>query len=292
MKFLVTGADGQLGEEFKKELEKRKLNYIALTREELDITDFQNVLKVVTNYKPDFLINCAAYNDVDRVEEDWETAFLVNGIGPKNLALASSKNDCVFIHYSTDYVFNGESKIPYTIADRPEPINKYGKSKLLGENFVRDFAEKYYLIRLSSVFGNNPKASFPLKLISWAREKKELKIVDDQFFSPTFTGDVVKATLDLIKTDAYGLYHMTNSGYCSRYEWAKYILEKIHWQGKIIPAKSEDFHSLAKRPKFSVLNNFPLKDIIGYGLPDWKEATERYLNTLSTNYKSITNLRM
>jgi len=290
MKFLVTGADGQLGEEFKKELKKRKLNYIALTREEFDITDFQNVLKVVTNYKPDFLINCAAYNDVDRVEEDWETAFLVNGIGPKNLALASSKNDCVFIHYSTDYVFNGESKIPYTIADSPKPINKYGKSKFLGENFVRDFAEKYYLIRLSSVFGNNPKASFPLKLISWAKEKKELKIVDDQFFSPTFTGDVVKATLDLIKTDAYGLYHMTNSGYCSRYEWAKYILEKIHWQGKIIPAKSEDFHSLAKRPKFSVLNNFPLKDIIGYCLPDWKEATERYLNTLSTNYKSITNL--
>ena len=292
MKFLITGADGQLGGEFAKELEKRKLNYLALGREDLDITDFKKIQKAVADFKPDFLINCAAYNDVDRAEEDWQTAFLVNGIGPKNLAIAARENNCVLVHYSTDYVFDGKKNFPYTIADTPAPINKYGKSKLLGENFVRDFAEKYYLIRLSSVFGNNPKASFPLKLISWAKEKKELKIVDDQFFSPTFTGDVVKATLDLIKTDAYGLYHMTNSGYCSRYKWAKYILEKIHWQGKIIPAKSEDFHSLAKRPKFSVLNNFPLKDIIGYGLPDWKEATERYLNTLSTNYKSITNLRM
>ncbi|HOK94422.1 MAG TPA: dTDP-4-dehydrorhamnose reductase [Candidatus Pacearchaeota archaeon] len=272
MKFLITGAEGQLGEEFLKEAKKKKLNCLALTREELDITDFEKVQKVVEGARPDFLINCAAYNDVDRAEEDWKTAFLVNGIGPKNLAIAAQENNCVLVHYSTDYVFDGKKNSPYTIVDKPAPINKYGQSKLLGENFVKDFAGKYFLIRLSAVFGNNPKASFPLKILSWAKEKKELKIVDDQVFSPTFTGDVVKGTFDLIKSGEYGLYHMTNSGYCSRYEWAKYILEKIGWQGKILRAKSKDFQSAAKRPKFSVLDNFPLKEMEG-----WKEATERYL---------------
>ncbi|HPO75494.1 MAG TPA: dTDP-4-dehydrorhamnose reductase, partial [Candidatus Pacearchaeota archaeon] len=272
MKFLITGAEGQLGEEFLKEAKKKKLNCLALTREELDITDFEKVQKVVEGARPDFLINCAAYNDVDRAEEDWKTAFLVNGIGPKNLAIAAQENNCVLVHYSTDYVFDGKKNSPYTIVDKPAPINKYGQSKLLGENFVKDFAGKYFLIRLSAVFGNNPKASFPLKILSWAKEKKELKIVDDQVFSPTFTGDVVKGTFDLIKSGEYGLYHMTNSGYCSRYEWAKYILEKIGWQGKILRAKSKDFQSAAERPKFSVLDNFPLKEMEG-----WKEATERYL---------------
>ena len=272
MKFLITGAEGQLGEEFLKEAKKKKLNCLALTREELDITDFEKVQKVVEGARPDFLINCAAYNDVDRAEEDWKTAFLVNGIGPKNLAIAAQENNCVLVHYSTDYVFDGKKNSPYTIVDKPAPINKYGQSKLLGENFVKDFAGKYFLIRLSAVFGNNPKASFPLKILSWAKEKKELKIVDDQVFSPTFTGDVVKGTFDLIKSGEYGLYHMTNSGYCSRYEWAKYILEKIGWQGKILRAKSEDFQSAAERPKFSVLDNFPLKEMEG-----WREATERYI---------------
>ncbi len=272
MKFLITGAEGQLGKEFLKEAKKKKLNCLALTREELDITDFEKVQKVVEGARPDFLINCAAYNDVDRAEEDWKTAFLVNGIGPKNLAIAAQENNCVLVHYSTDYVFDGKKNSPYTIVDKPAPINKYGQSKLLGENFVKDFAGKYFLIRLSAVFGNNPKASFPLKILSWAKEKKELKIVDDQVFSPTFTGDVVKGTFDLIKSGEYGLYHMTNSGYCSRYEWAKYILEKIGWQGKILRAKSEDFQSAAERPKFSVLDNFPLKEMEG-----WREATERYI---------------
>lgn len=277
MKFLVTGADGQLGGEFARELEKRKLDYLALGREDLDITDFKRVQKIVASFKPDYLINCAAYNDVDKAEEDWQTAFLINGMGPKNLAVTSLRENYTLIHYSTDYVFDGKKNSPYTIADTPAPINNYGRSKLLGENCVRDFAGKYFLIRLSAVFGSNPKASFPLKLISLAKEKKELKIVDDQIFSPTFVGDVVKATLDLIETGQYGLYHMTNSGYCSRYEWAKYILEKIGWQGKLLRAKSEDFSSPALRPRFSVLDNFPLKNIIGYELSHWKEATEKFV---------------
>jgi len=280
VKILITGADGQLGQAFTQELEEKGINHLSLKKDKLDVTDFKEVDKTVKEYKPDFLINCAAYNDVDRAEEDWETAFLVNGVAVKNLALITKENNCVLVHYSTDYVFDGEKGSPYTIADIPCPISKYGESKLLGEKFIQNFSKDYYLIRLSSVFGNNPEASFPLKVLSWSKKKEEIKVVEDQVFSPSFTEDIVKATLDLIDTKQYGLYHMTNSGFCSRYEWAKFILEKSEWQGKILPCKSEDFNLKAKRPKFSVLDNFPLKKIINNQLPTWQEATEEFLKKI------------
>lgn len=280
MKILITGADGQLGQSFSEELKKRKNNFLSLEKKDLDITEFSKFQKKIKEYNPDFVLNCAAYNDVDKAEEDWQNAFMVNGIAVKNLALLSRDIGFTLIHYSTDYVFDGEKKNSYTIADIPYPINKYGESKLLGEGFVQDFAKKYYLIRLSSVFGDNPEASFPLKLLSWSKNKEELNIVEDQIFSPTFTKDVVKATLDLIKTKQYGLYHMTNSNYCSRYEWAKFILEKVNWAGKISSCKSKDFETLAERPKFSVLDNFPLKNVINYNLPSWQEATETFLKEI------------
>lgn len=276
-RFLITGAEGQLAHAFVQEFKKRKVNYLALGRKKLDITDFKKVKEVVKKYKPNFLLNCAAYNDVDNAENDWQTAYMVNGIGVKYLAMALMERKSILVHFGTDYVFDGNKKEPYTIADEPDPINNYGKSKLLGEKMAQNFCQKHYLIRLSSVFGNNPQASFPFKLLSWAKEKKELKIVDDQIFSPSYVGDIVKGTLDLIKSGQYGLCHMTNYGYCSRYEWAKYILKKIEWQGKILPVKSDDFPLPAKRPKFSVLDNFPLKNIIGYELPRWEEATDRFL---------------
>lgn len=276
-KILIIGADGQLGQSFAQELKRKKTGFLALTSSQLDITNFEKVRKVVKKYNPRFVINCAAYTNIDEAEREWQKAFFINGIAVKNLALVVNKIKSILIHYSSDYVFSGEKGDAYTIADNPCPINLYGKSKLLGENFVQNFSENYYLIRLSSVFGNNPKASFPLKLLSWAKSKKEIKVVEDQVFSPTFVEDVVKATFDLIKTNQFGLYHMTNSGYCSRYEWAKYILKKIDWKGKCLPVKSSEFSIPAKRPKFSVLDNFPLKETIGYNLPGWQQATDKFL---------------
>lgn len=276
-KILITGADGQLGQSFGAELKRKKTDFLALTIGQLDITDFEKTRRVIKKYNPCFVINCASYNNVDEAETNWQQAFFVNGIAVKNLALVANEIKSILIHYSSDYVFSGEKEDAYTIADNPDPINQYGKSKLLGENFVQNFSENYYLIRLSSVFGNNPEASFPLKLLSWAKNKKEIKVVEDQVFSPTFVEDVVKATIDLIKTNQFGLYHMTNSGYCSRYEWAKYILKKIDWKGKCLSVKSDKFSTPAKRPKFSVLDNFPLKETIGYNLPGWQQATDKFL---------------
>lgn len=280
MKVLITGAGGQLGQTFVRELKKKKVSVLGLRKNDLNIADFKKVKRVIEKFKPDFVVNCAAYNNVDKTENDWRTAFLVNGIAVRNLSLAANENNCVLIHYSTDYVFDGQKNSPYTIADNPNPLNKYGESKLLSEKFVQNFSKKYYLIRVSSVFGENKKASFPLKLISWARDKKKIKIAKDQVFSPSFTEDIVKATLALIKTKQFGLYHMTNSGFCSRYEWAKYILTKLKWRGKVLPAKAEDFNLEAKRPKFSVLDNFPLENMIGYSLPSWQKATDRFIKEM------------
>ena len=279
MRIILTGANGQLAQDIRAEAEKRGYEVRAFGRQELDITDYNRLKEAISFLRPDVVINCAAYNAVDKAESDWQTAFLVNGIGPRNLACICESLKIPLVHFSTDFVFDGKKGSPYTIADTPSPLNKYGQSKLLGEQEVRHLTPYHYLIRVSWVFGIKGKTevNFIKKLISWANKYQELRIVTDQTSSPSYTPDLAKAVLDLIQTKRYGLYHLCNSGYCSRYEWAKFVLEKIGWQGNLLPAKSDDFPSPARRPVFSALDPFPLKEILGYLLPSWQEATERFL---------------
>lgn len=279
MRLLITGADGQLAQEIIRISALKGYTVTAKNRKELDITDFRAVSEAVSGLKPDIVINCAAYNDVDKAESEWKEAYLVNGIGVKYLAIACAKHNTELVHFSSDYVFNGGKKRPYTIADIPSPVNRYGESKLLGEEMLRSHISHYYLIRVSWVFGVG-KYSFPLKLMDWAEREKKLRIVDDQVSAPSYTGDVARAVMGLIKTGAYGLYHVTDLGFCSRYEWARFILKGIRWEGELEPAKSTDFPSPAKRPGYSVLDSFPLKETIGYLLPTWEEATENFLKEL------------
>ncbi|MBF0398480.1 MAG: dTDP-4-dehydrorhamnose reductase [Desulfobacterales bacterium] len=281
MKILITGAKGQLGQDFKQLFEEEGISCILTDYEEIDITDFNAAKNYISKYSFDFIINCAAYNNVDKAESDWQTAYKVNGLAVRNLANIANEIKAVFVHYSTDYVFDGTKKIPYTIFDEPCPISKYGESKLLGEKMVRDIADRYFLIRLSWAFGIG-NVNFVKKIIEWSNGRKELKVVNDQVSSPTYTKDIAKATFDLIKTNAYGVYHITNSKYCSRYDWAKYILDKVGWQGKLVPSPSDEFKTPAKRPEFSVLDNFGTKDIIGYDLPNWENATDRFLDELKS----------
>jgi len=216
---------------------------------------------------------------VDKAEENWQLAFLVNGIAVRNLALAANEIKAILVHYSTDFVFDGKKGQPYTIYDEPNPISKYGESKLLGERFIQQHALKYYLIRVSWVFGDGP-VNFARKVLEWYQGKKELKIVTDQISVPTYTVDLAKATSDLLTTDAYGIYHITNTSYCSRYQWAEYILKTTGWEGELIKSNSEEFRTPAKRPEFSVLDNFGTFEILNYKLPDWKNATKRYLREI------------
>jgi dTDP-4-dehydrorhamnose reductase len=277
MRALVTGSEGQLGREFTRRFSVDGVEHTVLSRNELDITDLRKVRGVISEYKPDFVFNCAAYNAVDKAEEDWRSAFLVNGIGVKNLIIASEETSSTLVHYSSDYVFDGAKEAPYTIADRTNPINSYGQSKLLGEDAIlRAGYPRYYLIRTSWVFGGGEQ-SFIGKLLGWMKSTKSLKIVDDQISSPSHTEDLVVGTLELITTESYGLYHMSNSEKCSRYEWAEFVLKVMNWDGELMPAKSSDFPNPARRPAYSVLDNFPLEETISFLLPDWREATERFL---------------
>jgi dTDP-4-dehydrorhamnose reductase len=251
----------------------------ALDRAGLDITDLKAVSHVVEGFRPDYVINCAAYNDVDGAEKRPREALMVNGIGVRRLANAASRVGAVLVHFSTDFVFDGQSTVPYTIADSPNPISNYGVSKLLGEQEAAKHAERFFLIRTSWVFGRG-KRSFPDKLIAWAREKDTLKMTTDQATSPTYAPDLAAAVMKLIETGSYGLYHITGSGWASRYEWAEYILKAIGWKGRLERAVLADFNPPAKRPHFSALDNFPLKETTGDVLPPWQDAVDRYLREI------------
>jgi len=277
MKILITGAKGQLGQAFQKKFERLNIQYIAKGSKELDITKIDQLRNVVQNEKEiTHIINCAAYNYVDKAEEEWEKAYQINGLGVRNLSIISNEINSELIHYSTDYVFSGK-KGEYTIYDTPDPINKYGESKALGEREVTQ-AQRYYLIRTSWVFGVG-KDNFAKKVINWSQNNKELKITTDEKSAPTYTEDLVEATLELIKQKVYGIYHITNTP-CTRYEWAEYILKKIGWQGTLKPAKRIDFNLPAKRPESSVLNNFGYTEVTGKTMPDWKDATDRFLKEM------------
>jgi len=277
MKILITGAKGQLGKAFQKKFEQLNIRYIAKGSKELDITKIDQLRNVVQNEKGiTHIINTAAYNHVDKAEEEWEKAYQINGLGVRNLSIISNEINAELIHYSTDYVFSGK-KGEYTIYDTVDPINRYGESKALGEREVTQ-AQRYYLIRTSWVFGVGKK-NFAKKVINWSQNNKELKITTDEKSAPTYTEDLVEATLELIKQKVYGIYHITNTP-CTRYEWAEYILKKIGWQGALKKAKRSDFNLPAKRPESSVLNNFGYTQVTGKTMPDWKDATDRFLKEM------------
>ena len=277
MKVLITGANGQLGQEFRKKFNQLKIAHIPTDYQQLDITNIDQIRKLVQKEKDiTHIINCAAYNNVDKAEEEWEKAYTINGLAVRNLAIVSNEINAELIHYSTDYVFSGTKK-EYTIYDEPSPINKYGESKALGEKEVKQ-AQKYYLIRVSWVFGMG-NINFAKKVISWSKDKEELSITTDEKSAPTYTVDLVEATLELIKQKVYGLYHITNTP-CTRYEWAEYILKQIGWQGRLKQAKRSDFNLPAIRPESSVLNNFGYSQVTGKSMPDWKDATNRFLKEM------------
>lgn len=279
MRYIIFGAGGQLGQAFQLLFTKQGKDYLACDIEKADITDFNLLREIFESARPAVVINCAAYNQVDLAEQEWERAFLVNGIAVKNLALLAREYNSVLVHYSTDYVFDGAKGTPYTIADRPNPLSRYGESKLLGEEFVKTFGEKFYLIRLSWVFGKGNE-NFVTKLLQWAQAKPELKVVTDQVSSPSYTRDVARATLKLLDTGQYGVYHLANAGFCSRYEWSRFILERIGYAGSIKPALSADFNLPAKRPEFSALDSFPYSYLAGCELQTWQDATEQFLKEI------------
>ena len=277
MKYLITGRNGQLARAFIKTFEMGSVDFSAPDESKLDITNGAIVEEIVTTYKPDIIINCAAYNLVDQAEQEPEKALTVNALGPKNLAQAAARQKVILVHFGSDYVFDGmkESGL-YTEKDQVNPLNEYGKSKLSGEEMVRKVCDDVLIFRLSWVYGEG-KQNFIYKLTEWANNKEYLKIACDEFSVPTHTDTIVNVTLKSLDAGMRGLFHLTNSGFCSRYEWATFIAKYLGIRKFIRPVSMDVFHLPARRPKFSAMTNIRLSGELNLSIPSWEEAVESFL---------------
>lgn len=274
--YLIVGAGGQLGREFHRILEKIGEDYIALKREELDVKDFNKILETLRTLKPKVVINCSAYNQVDKAEEEFEESLKVNTLGVANLCIACREVKAKLVHYSTDYVFDGKKEKPYNEEDRPNPLNKYGLTKYLGEKQIELLLDDYLIFRTSWVYGEG-KQNFLYKLEQWAKERDCLKIACDEFSVPTSTRIIVETTLKALRKGLTGLFHLVNSGYASRYEWAKEYCRIKGIKKLIYPAYQADFNLPAKRPKWSVMSNERIIKELEIEIPDWKEELQRMI---------------
>ena len=279
MNILITGSKGQLAAEFQKSLQGQNYTVTALDKHELDITDMTAVSDTVSRVSPDVIVNCAAYNYVDNAEDDFDSAFKVNAFGVRNLAVSCREHSVLLIHFSSDYVFDGRKEDFYNEEDETNPISRYGESKLQGENFLKQESPEYILFRVSWVFGKG-RQNFLYKLSEWAKDKRILKIVYDQISVPTFTEDIVSVTLFAIQKGLRGLYHLTNSGYATRYEVARYFLERLSMDTIILPVQSDIFPTPAKRPFFSVMSNKKISRDLDIAIPDWRLGIDRYIRTM------------
>jgi dTDP-4-dehydrorhamnose reductase len=282
MRLLLTGASGQLGTDIRKEASGIEL--MPLTHAELDITDSAAVLKVCGEFRPDIIINTAAYVLVDDCETNTDTAYAVNAVGAGNVAAAARETGAKLVHISTDYVFGGGESLgqcPLTEFDTPVPVNVYGASKLAGEEKVRHLCHRYFIVRSSGLFGtagSSGKGGNFVETMLWlAGERGELRVVDDQIFSPTYTRDLATKILQLVATDNYGVFHITNSGACSWCEFTREILRISGLDVKLTPVTSEQYPLLAVRPAYSVLDNYQLWLLGMDDMRPWQDALAAYM---------------
>lgn len=273
---IITGSNGMLGHALILALSQH-YKITGLDLPELDITNLSAVLSTVSGIKPDIIINSAAYTDVDGCETNIDHAFAVNGTGPRNLAMACSELDVPLVHFSTDYVFDGLATTPRKETDLPNPQSVYGKSKLLGEQHVRQLTNKHYIIRTSWLYGENGK-NFVKTMLRLAREKDQIGVVNDQQGSPTYTRDLAEAVAQLIQTPAYGTYHITNSGCCTWYEFTLEIFKQAGIDGvQANPITTEEINRPAPRPRYSVMDNYIWSSQGFKPLRHYTEALRDYL---------------
>ncbi len=276
LRFMILGANGQLGKEFRKELASQGFTYDAPEEKECDITRFDEMNRMIDALGPDVIINCAAFNAVDNAEKDRELADLINHRAVGNLAGICGKNGTVLVHYGTDYVFDGSKGDFYNEEDEPHPLNVYGTTKLAGENAVLSSSAPSLVFRPSWVYGDGTQ-NFIHKLLGWASKNRILKISGDEVSIPTSTRVIVKATLKLVEDGSGGLYHLTNSDYCSRYEWCRFVLETLRLTNIVIPVPMADFNLPARRPVFVPMSNGKAQKALGYSIPHWKTSLGEYL---------------
>lgn len=285
IRILVTGVKGQLGYDCVKELEKRGYtNILGLDINEVDITNEQEVHEIINNYKPDIIMHNAAWTAVDKAEEKKDAVYAVNALGPKYIAEAAREIDAKMVYISTDYVFDGEGNKFFEVNDPKKGLSVYGSTKAAGEDFVIQSLNKYFIVRISWVFGVNGNNFIKTMKKLAESGKTELNIVDDQIGSPTYTYDLAKLLCDMIETDKYGVYHATNEGVCSWAEFAEEIFKDLGANVKVNHVSTEEYRKLvpnqAKRPLNSRMSKESLTKAGFKKLPPWQDAVKRYINEL------------
>jgi dTDP-4-dehydrorhamnose reductase len=279
MKVVVTGAAGQLGRELTPALEGETV--VALSRPELDVCDFGRTRALLETIRPDAVINAAAFTHVDDCEAEPSRAFSTNTYAVRNLAEICADLGCVLVHVSTDYVFDGAKTTPYAEDDLPRPLSVYGVSKLAGEYFVRSVAPKHYVIRTSGIYGpagaTTRRSNFVETMLRLARRGEAIRVVVDQVLTPTSARDAARKIVELLGFGRYGLYHVTNGGECSWFEFAQAVFELSGLDVPLAPTTTAAFGARARRPRYSVLAHTALAELGADDLPDWKDALATYL---------------
>lgn len=287
-KILVTGCNGQLGRAIRKEYAASDVEFINTDVVEgegvvsLDITDVDAVLKLVRAEKPDVIINCAAHTNVDKCEEQWDLAYKINAIGPRNLSIAATEVDAKMIHVSTDYVFEGNGTRPYTEFDAPNPVSAYGKTKLEGENFVKEFAKKHFILRTAWLYGDGK--NFVKTMLALAENHDELNVVCDQVGTPTSAVELAKMIHYLEGTENYGTFHATCEGDTNWADFAEAIFKRAGKNVKVNHVTSKQYKEMnpasADRPAYSILENYMIKLTSDFMMADWQDALDVYMKEL------------
>ena len=284
MKVLVIGSNGQLGSEIFAGFSAAGAEVIGLNHDEIEVSDYDSVSKNINNISPEITINTAAMHNVEKCEQQPALSFAVNGIGARNLAKTCSEFGSVLMHISTDYVFDGRKTAPYVESDSVSPLNVYANTKVSGELFVRSVCERSFVVRTSGVYGHNPcrakgGLNFVELMLKLAKERPELKVVNDEFLTPTSAKEIARQLVKLAESDSYGLYHATAEGSCSWYEFAEKIFALSGVKTSLVAAGPNEFPAKVPRPKYSVLENAALKKGSLNIFKRWDEALKEYLET-------------
>lgn len=274
-KILVTGCNGQLGRAINKEYQNDDVELINTDVEQLDITDVKQVVDFVKKEQPDVIINCAAHTNVNACESQWDLAYKINAIGPRNLSIAATMVGAKMIHVSTDYVFDGTATTPYNEFSPVAPLGAYGKTKLSGEEFVKQFANRFFIVRTAWLYGEGK--NFVKTMLELGEKNGEVNVVCDQYGSPTSAKELAKMIHVLEPTDNYGIFHGTCEGYCSWADFAEKIFELAGVAAKVNRITTDEYPTPAKRPAYSVLDNYMLKLTTSFEFKQWEEALVEYL---------------
>jgi dTDP-4-dehydrorhamnose reductase len=283
MKTAVIGADGQLGTDVVKAFAANGDEVIPLTHSDIELSDKESVSNRLNELRPALIVNTAAMHHVEKCEQEPDKAFAINGLGVRNLALSAKQIGATLMHVSTDYVFDGERTTPYEETDAPRPLNAYGNSKLCGEYFVRSTMKEHFILRTSAVYGKSPcrakgGLNFIELMMKLARERGEVRVVDNEIVSPTSTKDIARQMVALSRSDAYGLYHATAEGSCSWYAFAREIFDRRSTSVNLLVAGPNEFPIKVPRPRYSVLENSGLKRIGLNRFRTWQEGLQEYFS--------------